>query len=894
MFDRFIRLARARRALREGRLEDALQLAGDPLVREDRRAEEVRRAAQQQLADRGRQRLAEGDAAAAARDFERVLGAGPHPGAESALLTARQRVADAQELRLAGRRALDEARQLAERGQLAAAEAAASAAAGQPALQPAAQAVRAFVAGRRGRAGELLEQGRELLARGQVDAAVEQLRLLRALDAEVPVAWLPDLVDAAVGRLGAEVGRHLEAGDEPAALADYRRRLAQLPELWERGRVVRCGERLAAALLRRLARCERPEAEVDLVQACAAEPALPGAGPRLLAAAAALQRLPALRTGGSAADLAAALAAAGGSLGHGGLRREGEQVEARVSAVGQRLAAAREQAATGDLAAARGELLAVLAEWPLHTEARAELDAIEQGLRAREQRLHEAREAARGGRLRAAYGAALALAVPGPAGDEARALGRDLRARMDLVARGLDQVRTRLHGRETAGAAGLRHCVARLDELAKVQQDHEEIPSLRKVLQSEIAGIERHEAALAAAERGQVAPVVAALRELVSLRAGLLTPDRLDARVLDLVDRLAKAADEALAGGRLGELEQCLGGLETAVAVRADLSERVARLRAAAGAQRARAEALAAEVRELLAARDLAAAEERCEQARQLWTDAPVARKLEDEMRAIREQEAALGRVESLAAGGDLAGAQAELGTMAPTPALLRTRIFDMKQSLARAQGLENGFLLRVDEGGEFVVLRGETVTVGNLRDGSADLPVLAAIAARHARIQRSMSFHGGMQDTIVAEGGEVRVGGRAVASHRLRSGECVRLGSSMQVRYLMPSSRSLTAALQLLGGFQVAGTDRVLLLKDRGRDGRILLGPGKDVHVRVPGATGEVEIFSHRSGQVRIRCEGGGELDGRPFRDEHPVTAGAAIQAAGITLVLLPWTRSR
>ena len=45
MFDRFIRLARARKALREQRFEDALQLALDPLVRSDRRAEDVRAAA---------------------------------------------------------------------------------------------------------------------------------------------------------------------------------------------------------------------------------------------------------------------------------------------------------------------------------------------------------------------------------------------------------------------------------------------------------------------------------------------------------------------------------------------------------------------------------------------------------------------------------------------------------------------------------------------------------------------------------------------------------------------------------------------------------------------------------------------------------------------------------
>ena len=49
-----------------------------------------------------------------------------------------------------------------------------------------------------------------------------------------------------------------------------------------------------------------------------------------------------------------------------------------------------------------------------------------------------------------------------------------------------------------------------------------------------------------------------------------------------------------------------------------------------------------------------------------------------------------------------------------------------------------------------------------------SDLPVLANLAGRHASIRRSMSFHGGMQDSVVAEDGEVRVDGNKVHSHRV------------------------------------------------------------------------------------------------------------------------------
>ena len=80
--------------------------------------------------------------------------------------------------------------------------------------------------------------------------------------------------------------------------------------------------------------------------------------------------------------------------------------------------------------------------------------------------------------------------------------------------------------------------------------------------------------------------------------------------------------------------------------------------------------------------------------------------------------------------------------------------------------------------------------------------------------------------------------------------------------------------------------------MKDRGRDGRILIGPGSDVHVRVPRADVEVEIFANQSGQVRVRFEGRGTMDGKPFSGEHPVVAGAQICCGSVSLVLLPWSR--
>jgi hypothetical protein len=251
---------------------------------------------------------------------------------------------------------------------------------------------------------------------------------------------------------------------------------------------------------------------------------------------------------------------------------------------------------------------------------------------------------------------------------------------------------------------------------------------------------------------------------------------------------------------------------------------------------------------------------------------------------------AMLDEVDRLVHGGDLSQAQRRLADVPATSLLLRTRIHDMKRELARAQGLEGPFLLRVDEGGEFLVVRGESVAFGNLRQARADVPILANLAGRHAAVRRSMSFHGGMQDVVVAEEGEVRVAGTSTPRHALAHGDRVQLGPAFGFVYERPSPRSLTARLALLGGFQAGGADAVLLMKDRGRDGRILIGPSPEAHVRVASATGEVELHAGVDGQIRVAARGGGRIDGVPFDDEHPLAAGQFVEAAGVTLRLMPW----
>ncbi len=552
---------------------------------------------------------------------------------------------------------------------------------------------------------------------------------------------------------------------------------------------------------------------------------------------------------------------------------------------------ARATAAAGDLPAAREALLAILGRHPRHEAARRDLQLLEEGARDQLERLQAARKLIGEGRLKDASARLLALTSASAVGDEARLLLRDVRQRIEHVERGLRSVQRAAHGRQSGSREGIRHELARLDQLELLQRDSEELLRLRSGLEAELNGLDLVASGRGALDGGDVQRIGAALSQLRSLRERLLAPERLDARILELVDDVAGAAEVALERGRLG-IAETLGNAAAAWNGDRSIADRLARLRTRIETRQGVAADAVAAARRALASRDLANAEERLVAARAAWTDGPDVVRLQAQLASLRNTVERIERVEILAERRDFRGARQTLGSAGPTPAFLRTRIFDLKRSLAEVEGLDHAFLLRVDDGGEFLVVRGESLTIGNLREGTADLPVLADLAARHARLRRTLSFHGGQVDSIVAENGELRVAGRRTDQHRFVSGDRVRLGRSVEIAYDLPSPRSLTASLRLRGGFQIAGTDRILWMKDRGRDGRILLGAGDAVHVPVRGATHEVELHADRDGRMKVRCGETGRIDGVPFDGEHPVSAGAVVECGGVTFVLQPWSR--
>ncbi|MHC4851377.1 MAG: hypothetical protein ACYTF5_05120, partial [Planctomycetota bacterium] len=463
----------------------------------------------------------------------------------------------------------------------------------------------------------------------------------------------------------------------------------------------------------------------------------------------------------------------------------------------------------------------------------------------------------------------LELAKDDEQGQEARLLLKDVQARMDLVTKGLAQVRRALHGQASSSAAGLRHCLARLDELTRVQADADDVQELRQALLAEIAGLESLERLGEAVAAERPADAIVAMAEFLPQRAAMEPPQRLDARLVDLADTVLQRAEAAVQGARLNLAKEWLEILKDLPGEHVELIQRRDSCGVRVRGMTARSEDLLVQANEAIAAGNVDRAEAKLAAAREIWLDCPAADQAAESLRQAHSQCQQLSEVERLTGSKDYAEAERKLRDLPPTPQFLRTRIFDIN---------------------EYLVLRSDSFTIGNVRDRWADVQLLAKIAGRHARISRSMSFHGGMEDKVIAERGDVLVNGEPVKDAGLRSGDEIGLGRTLSMLYTIPTKRSLSALLTLKGGFQVAGTDKLVMLKDRGRDGRILIGRSADCHIRVPEDGPEIEIYGAQDGQIRVRFAGKGEMDGRPFSGEHPVTAGAVVRCGAVSMVLQPW----
>lgn len=173
-------------------------------------------------------------------------------------------------------------------------------------------------------------------------------------------------------------------------------------------------------------------------------------------------------------------------------------------------------------------------------------------------------------------------------------------------------------------------------------------------------------------------------------------------------------------------------------------------------------------------------------------------------------------------------------------------------------------FLLAVDDGGEFFVVSGPSVTIGHLRSPSADLPFLADVEAEHARLELLDSFHTGPRWTLASlSGSRILVAGRFLddAPVILSHDDLVQLGPNLSFRFRSPDPASSSAVLDLLSGADCQGARHVLLFA-RGAGGRVRVAARLDRHIPIPELAHEISLELEESALV-VRCPGGVRVQG-------------------------------
>jgi hypothetical protein len=196
---------------------------------------------------------------------------------------------------------------------------------------------------------------------------------------------------------------------------------------------------------------------------------------------------------------------------------------------------------------------------------------------------------------------------------------------------------------------------------------------------------------------------------------------------------------------------------------------------------------------------------------------------------------------------------------------------------------LVNRFMLWIDSvGGYWVCLDDELIIgqPGGMHGGvghGADIPILADISSRHARIRRD--GEGYLIDALR----DVRVAGRPVEKTEfLADGSRIEIGPNVTLQLRRTHPLSLSARLDFISRHRTQpAADAVLLLADS-----CVMGPRPQSHVVCRDWKKEVILFRH---DEKMICHAAGrfEIDGVAYRNRGPLHANARVAGDGFSFSL-------
>jgi hypothetical protein len=188
-------------------------------------------------------------------------------------------------------------------------------------------------------------------------------------------------------------------------------------------------------------------------------------------------------------------------------------------------------------------------------------------------------------------------------------------------------------------------------------------------------------------------------------------------------------------------------------------------------------------------------------------------------------------------------------------------------------------FLLWIDGVGGYLVCLGGRVTLGQATpEASVDVPLFADVSRIHATITRDAE--GYLLETVR----RVQVNMQPVERTLLRPNDRVTLGACCQMVFRQPAAVSATALLEVVSGHRLPlALDGVVLMAET-----LILGPGTQAHVTVPGLKQAVVLFRHKDG-LGVRCVGGLTVNGQKARDRALLGTTATVAGDDFAFAIEP-----
>ncbi len=193
---------------------------------------------------------------------------------------------------------------------------------------------------------------------------------------------------------------------------------------------------------------------------------------------------------------------------------------------------------------------------------------------------------------------------------------------------------------------------------------------------------------------------------------------------------------------------------------------------------------------------------------------------------------------------------------------------------------MNDKFLLWVDAVGGYWVCLADQVTLGQPgAAGSVDLPILADLSNRHARIRRDGEGY------LIEALRPVRVNGRRVENvAALTDGAMIQLGESVRMVFRRPHALSATARLDFVSRHRTQpSVDAVLLMADS-----CVLGPRPHSHVVCRNWKDEVVLYRHDD-DLYLRTPLAVEVDGAPAKGRCRLTRRSRVVGHEFSLGLEP-----